>query len=108
MVFKKMNSQLNEILEKIGANAKKASTFLNKASTNQKNRFFEYAISEIKADTKTILAVNQQDINDAKNNQKDSAFIDRLELNYDRIGDICKTLDAIKSFDDPVGKVLAR
>ncbi len=108
MVFKKMNSQLNEILEKIGANAKKASTFLNKASTNQKNKFFEYAISEIKADAKSILAVNQQDINNAKNNQKDSAFIDRLELNHDRIGDICRTLDAIKLFDDPVGKVLAR
>ena len=50
---------------------------------------------------------NHQDVAQARDNGKDDAFIDRLELNYERIEGICKTLEEIKLFPDPVGKVLA-
>ena len=38
---------------------------------------------------------------------KDDAFIDRLMLNKDRLQGICNTLSESKSFEDPIGKVLA-
>ena len=98
---------LKDQLNKIGEAAKKASAILNTASSDQKNSFFEFAIEEIRVDTDTILEANQIDIQQAKENQKDAAFLDRLELNLERIDSICKTLEEIKLFDDPVGKILS-
>ena len=65
------------------------------------------AIKEIKSDKELILMANHQDVSQARDNGKDDAFIDRLELNHERIEGICKTLEEIKLFPDPVGKVLA-
>ena len=78
-----------------------------KASKNQKNKFFKYAVSAIQDDTDLILNANQIDIKAAKDNQKDAAFVDRLALDELRLQGICDTLDEIRSFEDPVGKVLA-
>ena len=103
-----MSTKLQDQLYQIGANAKKASTILNTASSSQKNQFFNFAISEIKADTGAILNANKADVEAAKENKKDAAFIDRLELTHERIDGICQTLEEIKLFDDPVGRVLSK
>ena len=94
-------------LNKMGVKAKQASAVLNTASSSQKNSFFDLAIKEIKSDKELILMANHQDVSQARDNGKDDAFIDRLELNHERIEGICKTLEEIKLFPDPVGKVLA-
>ena len=98
-----LSTELNEM----GVKAKQASAVLNTASSSQKNSFFDLAIKEIKSDKELILMANHQDVSQARDNGKDDAFIDRLELNYERIEGICKTLEEIKLFPDPVGKVLA-
>ena len=94
-------------LNEMGVKAKQASAVLNTASSSQKNSFFDLAIKEIKSDKELILMANHQDVSQARDNGKDDAFIDRLELNHERIEGICKTLEEIKLFPDPVGKVLA-
>jgi glutamate-5-semialdehyde dehydrogenase len=94
-------------LNEMGVKAKQASAVLNTASSSQKDSFFELAIKEIKSDKELILMANHQDVSQARDNGKDDAFIDRLELNHERIEGICKTLEEIKLFPDPVGKVLA-
>jgi glutamate-5-semialdehyde dehydrogenase len=98
-----LSTELNEM----GVKAKHASAVLNTASSSQKNSFFDLAIKEIKSDKELILMANHQDVSQARDNGKDDAFIDRLKLNYERIEGICKTLEEIKLFPDPVGKVLA-
>ena len=98
-----LSTELNEM----GIKAKQASAVLNTASSSQKNSFFELAIKKIKSDKELILMANHQDVSQARDNGKDDAFIDRLELNHERIEGICKTLEEIKRFPDPVGKVLA-
>jgi glutamate-5-semialdehyde dehydrogenase len=95
--------QLNEI----GKQAKAASSILNTASSIQKNSFFDFAIKEIRSDQELILMANHQDVAQARDAGKDAAFIDRLELNHDRLKGICATLEEIKLFPDPVGKILA-
>ena len=102
-----MNLDLKKALDKIGMNAVKASKILNSATTSQKNRFFDIAIQEIKNNEQIILAANIKDVETAKKNGKDASFIDRLMLSSERIKDICKTLEDIRDFDDPVGKTLA-
>ena len=102
-----MNLDLKKTLDEIGINAVKASKILNSATTSQKNRFFDIAIQEIKNNEQIILAANIKDVETAKENGKDASFIDRLMLSSERIKGICKTLEDIRDFDDPVGKTLA-
>ena len=76
-------------LNEMGIKAKQASAVLNTASSSQKNSFFDSAIKEIKSDKELILMANHQDVSQARDNGKDDAFIDRLELNHERIEGIC-------------------
>ena len=102
-----MNKELPTLLNEIGLKAKRASAILNTATSDQKNKFFDFAISSIQENNNAILAANQVDIKAAKDNKKDEAFIDRLALDKSRLKGICDTLAEIKSFNDPVGRVLA-
>ena len=80
---------------------------MNTASGDQKNKFFDFAVEAIQENLDVILAANQIDIKAARVNKKDEAFIDRLALDKGRLQGVCDTLAEIKSFQDPVGKVLA-
>ena len=102
-----MTVELSLLLTEIGLKAKNASAILNTTSSDQKNKFFDFAIVSIQENAEVILAANQVDIMAAKDNKKDEAFIDRLALDKSRLQGMCDTLAEIKSFNDPVGKVLA-
>ena len=107
MVYKKMSQELHTLLKKIGLKAKRASAILNIATSDQKNKFFDFAIDAIRENSDTILTANQADIEAARRNKKDEAFIDRLALDKERLMGICNTLSEIQSFQDPIGSVLA-
>ena len=98
---------LQQELNEMGVKAKQASAVLNIAPSSQKNSFFDLAIKEIQSDKELIFKANHQDVAQARGSGKDDAFIDRLELNNERLEGICKTLEEIKLFPDPVGRVLA-
>ena len=102
-----MSTELSKALNEIGIKAKAASAILNTASSDQKNKFFDFAIEAIQENADAILEANQIDIKAAESNQKDEAFIDRLALDKNRLKEICDTLVEIKSFQDPVGRELA-
>ena len=102
-----MSKELSTLLNEIGLKAKSASAILNTATSDQKNKFFDFAIASIQENADVILAANKLDIKAAKDNKKDEAFIDRLALDKSRLQGICDTLTEIKSFNDPVGRVLA-
>ena len=102
-----MSVKLSKILNEIGIMAKAASAILNTANSDQKNKFFDFAVKAIQENADLILEANKIDIKEAKINKKDEAFIDRLALDKARLQGICDTLAEIKSFQDPVGRVLA-
>jgi glutamate-5-semialdehyde dehydrogenase len=102
-----MSQELHTLLKKIGLKAKRASAILNTATSDQKNKFFDFAIDAIRENSDTILTANQTDIEAARRNKKDEAFIDRLALDKERLMGICNTLSEIQSFQDPIGSVLA-
>ena len=91
----------------MGQKAKNAASILNASSSQQKNSFFDFAVEIINTRAAVILEANAQDTAKAKENGKDKAFIDRLALNPERLAGMCATLEEIKIFDDPVGKILA-
>ncbi len=72
---------IKSYMNDLGKNAKKASNQLTAASTDKKNRFL-YRLSELLVKhTEDIVKANLLDLNEAKKNSLDNAFIDRLTLN---------------------------
>ena len=102
-----MNTKLTTSLFEIGLKAKSASSILNTVTSNQKNKFFDFAIEAIKENSDEIFLANQLDIKAAEGNNKDEAFIDRLALDKERLQGMCDALNEIKSFKDPIGRVLS-
>ena len=77
-------SQSKEIItymDRLGSEAKQASSILSQASLEQKNEALKHISEEIKLNREEILRVNQSDLASAKEKSIGSALIDRLELN---------------------------
>ncbi len=99
---------IKEIMDLIGQRAKQAARALAIAPTAQKNEALQAMADHIEAEGELILKANEKDIIAAKALGKDSAFIDRLMLNTERLQGIAQGLRAIAQLDDPVGKVSAQ
>ena len=93
-------------INQIGINAKEAARVLAKTSAEQKNHALQAMAKHILADKKIILEANKLDIENSKSKNLSESFIDRLELNSERVDSISNTLIEIASFKDPVGRVL--
>ena len=97
---------MSHSIDQIGINAKKAARVLAKTSAEQKNHALQAMAKHILADKKIILESNKLDIENSKSKNLSDSFIDRLELNSERVDSISKTLIEVASFKDPVGRVL--
>ena len=98
--------KLKDKILKIGKNAKIASKELAKTSSQNKNNSLLAMAKNITSEKKIILEANKEDVNNAKEKNISESFIDRLELNVERIDQIINSLNEIASFKDPVGRVL--
>ncbi|MDF2473285.1 MAG: proA [Anaerocolumna sp.] len=94
-------------LEEIGAKAKKAATELNILGQLRKNEGLSEAANFLIASEDKIMAANQIDIMNARQNGIKESLIDRLQLNHDRIQGMAQGLLDIASLPDPVGEVLS-
>lgn len=99
---------LEKKIFEIGHNAKQASIILNLLDRDRKNKILEKAALNIKNCEKKILEANKKDLIKAKEKNLNSALVDRLVLNKDRIQAICDGILAITKLEDPVGKTLAK
>jgi glutamate-5-semialdehyde dehydrogenase len=97
---------MNNSIDQIGINSRKAAKILAKTSSEQKNHALQAMSKHILADKKIILEANKLDIENSKSKNLSDSFLDRLELNNERIDSISNTLLEIESFNDPVGKIL--
>ena len=98
--------KLKDKILKIGKNAKIASKELAKTTSQTKNDALLAMAKNITNEKKIILEANKEDVDNAKEKNISESFLDRLELNIERIDQIINTLNEIASFKDPVGKVL--
>ena len=97
---------MTDNIDQIGINAKKAARILAKTSSEQKNHALKAMSKYVLDDKKIILEANKLDIENSKSKNLSESFIDRLELNDERVLSISNTLLEIGSFKDPVGKIL--
>ena len=96
---------MNEMLEKLGQNAKDAEVVLQNLSTNDKNRTLETVAQALTDHTEEILKANALDVENGKKNQMPEGLIDRLMLNADRIGGMADGLRQLVGLEDPIGEV---
>ena len=96
---------MNEMLKKLGQNAKDAEVVLRNLSTNDKNRTLETVAQALTDHTEEILKANALDVENGKKNQMPEGLIDRLMLNADRIGGMADGLRQLVGLEDPIGEV---
>lgn len=99
---------MDEYIQNIGANAKKASHKLSYVTTTQKNNFLEILAKSINENQKKIIAANSLDILEANKGNFDDAFIDRMTLSESNIKSMCNGILQVKNLEDLIGKVINR
>ncbi len=85
--------------------AKEASRFISKASTELKNKIIERMAEYLRKRTDELIEANKLDIANAEKKGLSKALIDRLTLNEKRITEMVKGLEEVVALPDPVGEI---
>lgn len=102
-----MSSAIQEMMQDIGKRARAASRSMARASSEQKNQALLYIAKVVRQKSDEIQKVNQVDVERAKTNGQDAAFIDRLTMTPKTIESMALGLEQIVSLEDPIGKISA-
>ncbi|AQZ51104.1 glutamate-5-semialdehyde dehydrogenase [Martelella mediterranea] len=94
-------------MAELGRRARKAAGALAIAPTETKNAALLAMADAIEENSAGILSANAVDVARAKENGVAGSFIDRLELNAERVKAMADGIRAIAALDDPVGDVIA-
>jgi glutamate-5-semialdehyde dehydrogenase len=100
-----MSSSVQEMMQDIGKQARAASRGIAHASSEQKNQALLHIAKLVRQKSAEIQKVNQMDVDRAKANGQDTAFIDRLTMTPKTIETMALGLEQIISLEDPIGKI---
>ena len=107
MLDKVAVSDIEALMQAVGARAKKAARRLATASTSAKNAALNAAADAIIASKAEILSANAQDLAAVADKGLQPSFVDRLTLTEKRVVEMADGLRAIAALPDPVGSVIA-
>lgn len=96
---------LNQYMDRVGRQARAASRAMARASTADKNRALLTIAAAIRRDADKLKAVNARDVERARTNGQDAAFIDRLTLSDKAIATMAAGLEQIAALADPIGEI---
>ena len=96
---------MNEMLNRLGMNAKAAETEMRNLSTDKKNEILLAVADRLVKDTQTLIRANAVDVEEGKRNQMPEGLIDRLLLTESRIEGMAEGLRQVAALDDPIGEV---
>lgn len=96
---------VNDYMQTLGQQARKASRALARASTDVKNQALLAMANEIRATAETLKLENTRDLEAGKAKGLEDALLDRLTLTDARIESIAEGLEQIAALPDPVGEV---
>jgi glutamate-5-semialdehyde dehydrogenase len=102
-----MSTAIQNMMQEIGERARSASRAMARASSEQKNQALLQIAKGVRQKADEILAVNLIDVERAKANGQDAAFVDRLTMTPKMIETMALGLEQIVTLDDPIGKISA-
>ena len=97
---------MNDMLNRLGMNAKEAEVSVRNLSTNRKNEILNAVADGLVAASSKLLAENEKDVQEGRQNGMPEGLIDRLLLTEDRIQGMAEGLRQVAQLEDPVGEVL--
>ena len=95
------------MLTELGKRAKKAEAYLMTAHTAEKNAALNEIAAALLENTEAILAANELDVKNAKENGMKPSLVDRLSLDEKRIASMASGVKEVSLLDDPVGKTIS-
>ena len=101
-----INTNIHEMMQTIGKQAKLASVILAEAKNEQKDMALAQAAICLRERTAHILTENKKDLEYGREKGLDAAMLDRLKLDEKRIEAMAAGLETICTIPDPVNKVL--
>jgi len=96
---------VNEYMALVGRQARTASRGMARAGTAQKNRALLHIAAAIRRDAAQLKEINARDVERARANGQDAAFIDRLTLTDRAIDTMATGLEQIAALPDPIGEI---
>lgn len=93
-------------IEQLGEKALEAKRKIATASTGEKNKVLEAIAQVLLENSDAILAENEKDIANARDNGISETMVDRLCLTKERIKGIADACMELVNLEDPVGEVL--
>ena len=96
---------LHAYMTRVGQQARAASRAMARASTADKNRALLTIAAAIRRDADKLKAVNARDVERARANGQDAAFVDRLTLSDKAIDTMAAGLEQIAALADPIGEI---
>ena len=102
-----LSDEVRAELEALGQEAREAARQLALASAEDKDRALRLMAEHIRKDCNDLLQANKRDVDNAVEDKRPDAFVDRLTLTADRVDAMAKGLEDIANLSDPVGEVTA-
>ncbi len=100
-------SEITQMMNELGQNARAAAGDLAKATTQQKNAALKAMAVEIRNNAPKILKANIIDVAAGRQRGLRDSFIDRLLLDDERVEAMAKGLEDIALLPDPVGSIMS-
>ena len=100
-----MHESIEQYMQMLGQNAREASRFLASASTFEKNHALSAIYTALQNSESQILAANTIDMTKGRDNNLDSALLDRLELTPTRFQGMLDGLKDVMNLVDPIGEI---
>ena len=100
-----MTKNIQEYMQNMGVEARKASRLMASADTNVKNLALTHIAKAILREEKALLVANRLDLDAARANGLDEAMLDRLTITEKSINTMVEGLNQIASLADPIGEM---
>lgn len=97
--------KIKEYMHGVGQRARKAASLIARASTAEKNTALEAIAETILKQRDKLFKANEQDLQAARDNHLDTALLDRLILNDNRLDAMAEGLQQIAALTDPIGTI---
>lgn len=96
---------IHKYMQEVGRAAKAAAQAVSKASATQKNQALTAIGAAIEARKPSLMAANEQDLDQGRRNGLSDPLLDRLTFTEARFASMVEGLAQIAAMDDPVGRI---
>jgi len=103
-----VGSGVGTYMRGLGAAARAAARALARASTETKNAALRAMAAEVRAQVTQLLEANRTDVEHARAQGRDAAFVDRLTLSEQAIEQMAAGLEQVAALPDPIGRISER